>query len=57
VLLAILESGAASEAAEALGISVPTVKTHLGNIYVKTGAVRQSDLVKLVAGFSNPFAS
>jgi DNA-binding CsgD family transcriptional regulator len=54
VLLAILESGAASEAAEALGISVPTVKTHLGNIYVKAGAVRQADLVKLVAGFARP---
>ena len=45
------------EVADALGVSVTTVKTHLGNIYVKTGAGRQADLVKLVAGFSNPFAS
>ena len=29
-------------------------KTHLGRIYEKTGAVRQADLVKLVAGFAIP---
>jgi len=29
-------------------------KTHLGRIYKKTGAVRQADLVKLVAGFAIP---
>lgn len=36
--------------AEALGISRPTVRTHLNHIYRKTGANNQSDLVKLVAG-------
>lgn len=54
VLRSVLELGAASEVAESLGVSVPTVKTHLGNIYVKTGAGRQADLVKLVAAFANP---
>jgi DNA-binding CsgD family transcriptional regulator len=57
VLLAVLESGATADVAETLGVSVPTVKTHLGNIYVKTGAGRQADLVKLVAAFANPLVS
>jgi DNA-binding CsgD family transcriptional regulator len=57
VLLATLESGTASEVAETLGVSVPTVKTHLGNIYAKTGTGRQADLVKLVAAFANPLVS
>jgi DNA-binding CsgD family transcriptional regulator len=30
------------------------VKTHLGRLFEKTGTSRQADLVKLVAGFSNP---
>ena len=54
VLLAIVEVGGAPEVAEALGIAAGTVKTHLGRVYQKTGARRQADLVKLVAGFSNP---
>jgi DNA-binding CsgD family transcriptional regulator/PAS domain-containing protein len=37
--------------AELLGLSQATVKTHLQNIFRKTGTNRQSDLVKLVAGF------
>jgi DNA-binding CsgD family transcriptional regulator len=54
VLLAIVEVGGVPEAAEALGIAESTVKTHLGRLYQKTGSGRQADLVKLVAGFSNP---
>jgi DNA-binding CsgD family transcriptional regulator len=54
VLLAIVEVGGVPGVAEALGIAETTVKTHLGGIYAKTGAARQADLVKLVAGFSNP---
>jgi DNA-binding CsgD family transcriptional regulator len=57
VLLAMLESGSVAEVAAALGISVPTVKTHLGAIYGKTGTGRHADLVKLVAGFANPLVS
>jgi DNA-binding CsgD family transcriptional regulator len=56
VLLAVVEIGGAPEVAEALGISAETVKTHLGNVYEKTGTNRQADLVKLVAGFSSPLA-
>jgi DNA-binding CsgD family transcriptional regulator/PAS domain-containing protein len=54
VMLAIVEVGGVPEVAEALGIAETTVKTHLGRIYKKTDSDRQADLVKLVAGFSNP---
>jgi DNA-binding CsgD family transcriptional regulator len=54
VLLAIVEIGGAPEVAEALGIGDATVRTHLGRLFEKTGAKRQADLVKLVAGFSSP---
>ena len=54
VLLAIVEAGGVAETAERLGIAEATVKTHLHRVFGKTGACRQADLVKLVAGFSNP---
>jgi DNA-binding CsgD family transcriptional regulator/PAS domain-containing protein len=54
VLLAIVEVGGVPEAADALGVSVTTVKSHLARLFEKTGARRQADLVKLVAAFSNP---
>jgi DNA-binding transcriptional LysR family regulator len=54
VLLAIVEVGGVPEVATALGIAESTVRTHLNQAYNKTGANRQADLVKLVAGFSNP---
>lgn len=56
ILLAVVEIGGIPEVAEALGISAETVKTHLRRLYQKTGAHRQADLVKLVAGFSNPLS-
>ena len=54
VLFAIVEVGGAPEVAETLGIAASTVRTHLNRVYEKTGATRQADLVKLVAGFSSP---
>jgi DNA-binding CsgD family transcriptional regulator len=54
VLLAVVEIGGVPEVAEALGIGDATVRTHLGHLFEKTGAKRQADLVKLVAGFSSP---
>jgi DNA-binding CsgD family transcriptional regulator len=54
VLLAIVEVGGVPEAAEALGVGPGTVKTHLLRVFAKTGTSRQAELVKLVAGFSNP---
>lgn len=35
---------------DALGISEGTVRTHLHNLFRKTGTKRQAELVKLVAG-------
>jgi DNA-binding CsgD family transcriptional regulator/PAS domain-containing protein len=57
VLLAIVDVGGVPEVATALGVADSTVKTHLGRLYAKTGAGRQADLVKLVAGFSNPLVA
>jgi DNA-binding CsgD family transcriptional regulator len=52
VLLAVFESDGAPDFSEVLGISEPTMRTHLRRLFEKTGAKRQADLVKLVAGFS-----
>ena len=57
VLLGIVEVGGVPEVAETLGIAETTVKTHLGRLYEKTGSTRQADLVKLFAGFRNPFTA
>jgi len=57
VLLAIVQVGGVPETAEALGVGEATVKTHLHRLFAKTGTGRQADLVKLVAGFSNPLVS
>jgi DNA-binding CsgD family transcriptional regulator len=54
VLLAIVEVGGVASTARALGVAEATVKTHLHRLFGKTGASRQADLVKLVAGFCNP---
>jgi DNA-binding CsgD family transcriptional regulator/PAS domain-containing protein len=57
VLLANIEVGGVAETADALGIGLATVKTHLHRVFGKTGASRQSDLVKLVAAFANPLVN
>jgi DNA-binding CsgD family transcriptional regulator len=54
VLLAIVEVGGVPEVAAALGVAVTTIKTHLGRLFEKTGATRQADLVKFVAGYATP---
>ncbi len=54
VLLAIVEVGGVPEVATALGVAETTIKTHLGRLFVKTGAARQADLVKIVAGYASP---
>jgi DNA-binding CsgD family transcriptional regulator len=41
------------EVSQALGIAATTVKTHLGRLFEKT-SVRQTGLVKVVAGFATP---
>ena len=57
VLLAIVDVGGVPEVAASLGVAATTIKTHLSRLFEKTGAGRQADLVKLVAGFSTPLAS
>lgn len=57
VLGSIVEVGGVPEVAPLLGISEATVKTHLRRVFDKTGTGRQADLVKLVAGYSNPLLS
>lgn len=52
VLMALVQLGGGPEIAETLGIGRGTVKTHLSKIFQKTGTKHQTDLVKLVAGFS-----
>jgi DNA-binding CsgD family transcriptional regulator len=56
ILLAIAEIGGVSEVAEAFGVSETTIKFHLKNLFEKTGARRQADLVRLLAGFITPLA-
>jgi DNA-binding CsgD family transcriptional regulator len=57
VLMMIVQLGGVPEVAPVLGISEPTVKTHLQHIFDKTGAKRQADLVKLVAGYMSPLGA
>ena len=54
VLLGIVQIGSVPETAAALGIGKATVRTHLLRLYAKTCTGHQAELVKLVAGFSNP---
>jgi DNA-binding CsgD family transcriptional regulator len=54
VLMMIIEVGGVPEVVSALGVSGPTVKTHLQHVFQKTGTSRQADLVKLVAGYMSP---
>lgn len=54
VLLTIGRGAGATATLQALGIGENTLKTHLNRIYAKTGASRQSDLVKLVADIGAP---
>jgi DNA-binding CsgD family transcriptional regulator/PAS domain-containing protein len=56
VLLAIVEVGGVPEVAAALGVADTTVRTHVSRLFDKTGAKRQADLVKLVAGYATPLA-
>ena len=53
VLFTIVDVGGVSEVAEVLGITEGTVRTHLHHLFQKTNSSRQTELVKLVAGYSN----
>jgi DNA-binding CsgD family transcriptional regulator/PAS domain-containing protein len=47
VLMMLVQGMSLREAAEALGISQPTAKTHLQRLFQKTGTDRQADLMRL----------
>jgi DNA-binding CsgD family transcriptional regulator/PAS domain-containing protein len=57
VLLGIVQIGGVPETAAALGIGKSTVRTHLLQLYAKTGTGHQAELVKLLAGFTNPLVA
>jgi DNA-binding CsgD family transcriptional regulator len=57
ILLAVTEFGGVAEIADSFGISETTVKFHLKSLFDKTGVRRQTELVKLLAGFTTPLAS
>jgi DNA-binding CsgD family transcriptional regulator len=46
-----------ADAAEALGISLPTARTHLARLLDKTGTSRQADLVRLAMSALAPTAA
>ena len=54
-VLAHLAAGATIEhTARALGVGVPTVRSHLAQCFAKTGTHRQPDLVALALSFASP---
>ena len=57
ILLAVVELGGIPAVSSMLGLSPKTVKRYMRGIFEKTGCNRQADLVKIVAGFANPFAA
>jgi DNA-binding CsgD family transcriptional regulator len=54
VVLALAQGLGAMEAADILGVSEPTVRTHLQRIFSKTGASRQTDLLQLLHSSTPP---
>jgi len=54
VLATLSGADGVSSVATTLGVSAATVKTHLHHLFHKTGASRQTDLVKLVAAHASP---
>ena len=54
VLLTLAPGLTAKEAAGALGVREPTIKTHLQRIYEKTGMSRQTELVRLLLSHAPP---
>jgi DNA-binding CsgD family transcriptional regulator/PAS domain-containing protein len=54
VVLALAQGLGAKEAADMLGISEPTVRTHLKHMFSKTDTNRQADLVRLLQSSAPP---
>ena len=56
VLAELAAGGGIDELAERLGVSRPTVKTHMNHLLAKTGTRRQGDLIRLLAQHASPLA-
>jgi DNA-binding CsgD family transcriptional regulator len=54
VVLAVAPGLGAMEAAELLGLSEPTVRTHLQRSFEKTGTTRQTELIRLLMASMPP---
>jgi DNA-binding CsgD family transcriptional regulator len=54
VVLALVQGLGAKEAADMLGISESTVRTHLKHIFSKTDTARQADVVRLLQNATPP---
>ena len=54
VLLALAQGLGGKEAADMLGVSEPTVRTHLQRIFSKTGTSRQAELLQLLQSSAPP---
>lgn len=54
VLILLSQGMTVKDAAQRLGVSLTTVKTHLGNLFAKTGTQRQIDLVRLATNAVAP---
>jgi DNA-binding CsgD family transcriptional regulator/PAS domain-containing protein len=54
VLIALAQGLGGKEAADMLGIGEPTVRTHLQNIFSKTGTSRQADVLRLLQSATPP---
>jgi DNA-binding CsgD family transcriptional regulator len=57
VVLALAQGLGGKEAAEMLGISEPTVRTHLKRIFSKTDTARQADVLRLLQNATPPILS
>jgi DNA-binding CsgD family transcriptional regulator len=57
VLLALAQGMGGKEAADMLGLGEPTIRTHLQNIFSKTGTSRQADVLRLLQSATPPARS
>ena len=55
VLQTVVEVGGVPLAADVLGISPATVRTHVTSIFDKSGVRRQADLIRLLMEMKSPF--
>jgi DNA-binding CsgD family transcriptional regulator len=56
VLQTVVEVGGVPQAADVLGLSAATVRTHVTSIFDKSGVRRQADLIRLLMDMKSPFA-